>query len=334
MSGTEVGKDGVVATTPLHPLLEKDVRPIFNWHDWLAHWETAKTLQELEGLLHCGFNVSMENRYDQGEYHDVDRFVFYLRVADGWDGWWSIEHKTDEREDCFLVCYDTSRREIKKKESELRKHLASKAFSMLCSGLFKEIEDIAKISNFHSYFHAVNAIIDKRLLSAIQNFFRIQEIPYGSQVRIRNLPYWEKSHLTQQATNFLLSLAEIFWGQRNAGEEIQTLINSAKPWMIEILAQLGSLDFFGRGRLFLLDETCLAKLKEIALRKEFSHFSSPFVADRLVVSLDEACYLDSEAGWLLKKHELLTREDKRLKAILEAESDKKEADQRIRKLSI
>jgi len=44
------------------------------------------------------------------------------------------------------------------------------------------------------------------------------------------------------------------------------------------------------------DNPCLAKLKEIALRRELSSHRHPVTEDRKVADIDEACYLGSSAG--------------------------------------
>lgn len=51
-------------------------------------------------------------------------------------------------------------------------------------------------------------------------------------------------------------------------------------------------------------------------------------------SLDEACYLGSKAGWLLKEYELKKREHERLNAILKAEKEIKTAEQKLQQLTV
>jgi hypothetical protein len=79
--------------------------------------------------------------------------------------------------------------------------------------------------------------------------------------------------------------------------------------MVEVLVALGRLEVLRKYLLELLEpDPCLAKLKEIALREHFSNHHNLVREDRPVASLDEACYLGSEAAWLLKEYELMTKE--------------------------
>jgi hypothetical protein len=88
-----------------------------------------------------------------------------------------------------------------------------------------------------------------------------------------------------------------------------------------------------RKMMFHLDKPCLDKLKEIAMRAKFDSYSHPVDRSRPVTSLDEACYAGSEAAWFLKEYELTMAQHRRLKSIQKAEQTKKEADDKIRKLS-
>ena len=61
------------AAPAVHPLLSREIRPLYNWHEWLARWDAALTAEELLGLLHVGFNVPLD-RSEHGEkgYDAVD----------------------------------------------------------------------------------------------------------------------------------------------------------------------------------------------------------------------------------------------------------------------
>lgn len=59
----------------------------------------------------------------------------------------------------------------------------------------------------------------------------------------------------------------------------------------------------------------------------------PVLNDRPVATLDEACYVGSMTAWFLEEYELRKREHNRLELILEAERQKEEADQQIKKLT-
>jgi hypothetical protein len=108
----------------------------------------------------------------------------------------------------------------------------------------------------------------------------------------------------------------------------------AQPWMIEVLNWLGRLNVLERWILE-LSETCLAKLKEIALRSKLSeyHPQHQVKKSRTVLTVDEACFVGSPAGWLLKRRELMERVHARLTAIREAERERDAAEQKLEELT-
>ena len=101
--------------------------------------------------------------------------------------------------------------------------------------------------------------------------------------------------------------------------------------------------------IFGLDEACLAKLKEIALSTQLSHYDQPVAEDRKVETVDEACYAGSLAAEFLVIHEIKNRvngqlgaahearlaaeaERRRLSKIREAEEAVDEANRRVEEL--
>ena len=175
-------------------------------------------------------------------------------------------------------------------------------------------------------------------------------MPYfGNNIVIRNLPRPDpKLSWELHAVNFLLGLVifvwswerhEIPWGPSSEQEMVrehnrltQIRLDSAKPWLVEILAYLGRLDLL-RSRTTQLDEPCLAKLKEIALRAELSQYNHPVKETRPVATVEEACYVGSPAALFLERCELMLREGKRLTAILEAEEVAADATRKLKELT-
>ena len=329
----------------VHTLFTREIRPIYNWHEWLARWQAAEDLQSMEGLLHVGFTVSLEQRqYNEKKYGWVDRYLFYFTIADGWADDYLLELPSDG-DTTYAFGRDSHGNMTWKRRCELRQQLARKAFDLLCLNFFKtELE----IHRDQSYGDWEEMIISEQLFPVIQNFFRIEKDRFSDGMRIRNLSRRdERSHNEQQAVSFLLSLAKFIWeekeprGYRHGSDEdkpnkhfIETRarVDTAKPWMIEVLAKLDRLGVLRRWVLE-LDKTCLAKLKEIALRSELSKYRHPVAKNRLAATLDEARYIGSKAAWFLAEHELMTKEHTRFSAIREAEYTKERADCKIKKLT-
>jgi hypothetical protein len=338
----------------IHTLLTREIRPIHNWHEWLAYWQATENLEWMESLLHVGFNVSLErSKYGEKVYDRVDRIIFYFTIADGWADDSLLELSTDKNEE-YVVGRDAHGNTIRKKQRELRQQLARKAFDMLCPNLFKV--ELMGGGRHGDQFGEVweRDIVSERLFPVIQNFFRAEKDRYGDN-RIRNLSHgWlcERSHSEQQAEIFLLNLAKFVWawkepdasfGYRGSDKEEEEIekrfaemrirVDTAKPWMVEVLAKLNRLDAL-REWILELDAACLAKLKEIAFRTELSKgWRHPVAKYRPVATLDEACFVDSKAAWLIQEHALKTREYKRLTAIREAEWKREEAERSIKELT-
>ncbi len=325
-------------------LLKREIRPIRNWHEWLERWNAVETIEEIIGLLHIGFSVVLERQmYYEKTYDAIDRLTFYFNTADGWanDRLLRTSEKENGEEKKYQFGFDTYGNWIHRTSSEMRQLVADKAFNMLCQNFFK-VELYEGRNGYEGDWRKI--VVSERLFPIIQSFFRIQKQRFGNDIEIRNLPNrCEKSHNGQLIIDFLLSLAKFIWGwkerdnfgnkeTREQNTAMRIRLNDAKLWMIEVLLELSKLNLL-REWIFELDKPCLAKLKEISLRNRFSFYTHPVYKDRPVTTIDEACYLGSSTGWLLKEYELKTREHKRLTSILDAERKKEEADRKIRKLS-
>lgn len=333
----------------IHNLFTREVRPIRNWHEWLERWQSAATVEEMLGLLHAGFSVSLEHsQYGEKEYDSIDRDIFYFTIADGWADDDLLRTPLDEKKHYPFGCNEHDRT-VQKSASELRQVVAHKAFDMLCLNFFRvELKEDGRGERFG--WRWGKEIASARLFPIILDFFRIEQSRFRTHFEIRNLnrSNWrELSHNEQLARKFLLNLARFVWGWKEVDtrysgkdkeavekwiEEMHARLDAAKPWMVEVLVNLDGFDLL-REWILELNKPCLAKLKEIALRSELSQYPHPVVKNRKVATLDEACYTGSRTAWLLKERELKMREDERLKAILAAEHQREEANQKIQKLT-
>jgi len=330
-----------------------EIRTIRNFCEWVSLWQKSETKEQKLGLLHVGFIVSLQ-RFSifEKKYDEIDRLIPYFAIANGWDDDCLLELLEDGSKKYF-VGYDKLGSRITKMPKELRQEVARKAFNMLCLNYFSKVELMVSGRRGDEFARDwEEAITSERLFPVIQNFFMVQK-GILNKIEIRNLSSGKerRSHNEQQAVEFLLNLARFIWGRKKLSEpyypnkdeekkyrkylsELCVRIDLAKPWMIEILNYIDRLDVLQKWMLD-LDETCLKKLKEIALRNELSEYDhSHFVKkSRPVANLDEACYVGSRAAWFLKEHELKKREHARLKGIREAEEKIAEANSRIKELA-
>lgn len=336
----------------IHDLLSKEISPIRNFHRWVQLWEAAATQQEMLGLLHCGFDVPLERAaHAERQYDRIDRYVYYFTIADGWCDAELLEKREEDRDSAYCVGYDNSGNRIEKQPKEIRQEIARKAFDMLAQHLFKApLRD-----RFGQGFAGIweNTVLSDRLLPIIKRFWNAEpEIWSPKRFRIRNLDDRnEKSHSRDLAVDFLLNLAKFVWDwkgtpvpawwaedspERKQAEKsiaaARTRIDSAKLWLIEVLAYLGKLDVLAPWILH-IDAACIEKLKEIALRNEFVTWHHPVAENRLVATVDEACYMGSETALFIKRIELVQAEHKRLSDILEAEQQLKEAARNVERLT-
>jgi hypothetical protein len=327
----------------VHPLLEKQIRPIHNWHEWLKRWEEARYFQELESLLHCGFNVSFElGTNGEKKYDNIDRVLFYLSVADGWSRYDSFE-KAEERGSRYLFIWSMEGVYLHKTPAELRRQLARKAFDILCLNFFKLKIEIEGHEEYKKFWNQL--VSAEQLLPAIQKFFRVEKTIFNDYVVCNLFGQSEASHNQKLAVNFLVKLIDFIWKWKmpylNDWEKdqepfflaIEARLNKVKPWTIEVLSLLRMLDNL-RDHLLDFDEPCLAKLKEIARLAKLEKFHHhPVEEDRLVATLEEACYVGSKSALLLKEHEIKMVEHKRLSGIQEATWAKERAEKKIAELS-
>lgn len=324
-------------------LFVPEIEPFCNWHAAVVCWNGTRYFQWKESILHGGFNLSLRKcDYQEPEYDQIDRLLFYLSAADGWNNHCLLERPGDKD-----IQYDlgltTEGRTIRKSPSGLRQQLARKAFDMLCLNFFNL--ELKQYRDGHNT-EWERIVFSEKFLPQLINFFRVEQEKYGDDFIIRNLSHGSgQSHNEQLAIDFIFSMVKFVWEWKEpylcgcdrdkTGKYYKALrqrIDSAKPWLIEILNWLGKLHLLDE-LILKLDDPCLVKLREIAWRSELDDIYHPVDKDRPVASLEEACYVGSAAAWLLKRHELMTRVHRRLEGVLMAQRAKKRLDERIKKLS-
>jgi hypothetical protein len=340
---SEQGKDVKVEVVAqpvqeVHPLLLKKVSPIINWHDWLKLWESAGSFQMMESLLHCGFDISLHSWWGQGqpepEYVEDDRLLFYLSVAEGCVGSSLSFEIPKESGIQYEVGYDERGYTVRKYPYQIRQQLATKAFDVLCSNFFKKVELMGGGRHGDHLNDRWRLLVDSdRLFGAIQKFFRVDP-GYRGEGSICNLRTGDEERWSQrerQTVTFLLNLATFLWEWREetfsskpdpvvveCDAKTRAVIDAAKPWMVEVLVCLRKISLLHK-HILEIDEACLAKLKEIALRAQFSHYSHPVSDDRMVKTVDEACYVGSTAALFLEIYEVRNRVHRQLNEVWESE---------------
>lgn len=298
-----------VTVAAIHPLLTREVRPILNWYEFSVLWQEATTYEEMLGLLHIGFSLPY------GSVGYVDRLIFYFNIADGWMDECSFQAPRDGDKEYQVV--SVCERNETKKPCEFRRLLAHKAFDILCRHFFKAESDK---SDGRFGTKQGKWIASERLLPVIQHFFRVKENEREEKYGNCNLHFWpeQRNHNEEHAIAFLLKLAKYIWEwkekeswgnwipsemEKEQAAEVRSRLDSAKPWMIEVLAGFQRLDVL-RKWLLELNEPCLTKLREIAMHNKLSPHDHPVTHYRQVASIEEALLADSKAAWLLKEREM------------------------------
>ncbi|HEU0080712.1 MAG TPA: hypothetical protein VFQ72_01650 [Candidatus Paceibacterota bacterium] len=339
---------GTEQSPAIHDLFSRPVRPIRNWSEWLERWQAAVTFEEMRGLLHGGFDVSLqEYQYGEKEYSHVDRLAFYCTIADGWSG--SLDMRRDGDFRLTYRLYDSEREIFRDvNPSEVRETLANKAVDMLCSRFFKPLvaEEVEAWTLDKRWKYGIFS--QAKALDSIMGFFRIDPGPVDA-VTIKNVGRRTARSNTERIIQaFLAELARRLWrfkdvdvshfAEPERAEKVaenakrQAQIEKVKLWMIEVLAYINRLEDLN-GWLLVISKPQLAKLKEIALRSSLSEYGHPVTKSRMVANLDEACYAGSAAAWFLKRQELVSREHSRLEKIQALERERQQADRRMKELT-
>ena len=297
----------------VNPIIARKMDLIFNWHHWLTLWAEATTLEQMLGLLHCGFTVSLNKKYGEPKYEEVDRVAFFLEIADGWADESSLRAKGEDRDrETFTLGYDKNGNPNRYSEAGLRKMIARKAFELLCVNYFNHEPKYR--DEYSSKWSEL--VVSAKIYPLLQHFFRVVRCDH-EQAKLANVgDSWRPTHHDEIVKAFMLNLANFVWEYKlktrawekrssedeQKDEEFQARLDASKPWLIEVLRfydELGRL----RKHLLNLDKPCLAKLGELAMRNEIKEWPN----NRPVANLNEARYVRSKAAWLLAERELNLR---------------------------
>lgn len=329
------------------------VPPIGTWAEWFKLAQAATTFEQKLGLLHVGFDVEVQangKKAIPGKPTSTDRLKFYFGVADGWTNasHFRYEGLLWSDEESYFVGRDKHHNALKRTVSEQRHLLARKAFDMLARNYLRPMLEWLKEANHRD--HGEDAWVRRFLFDPA--FLMIQEFFAIENGGVRNLsgPYCDRSPSEDLAVEFLLKLPKLLWSWQE--DEIESydsaetkaqkerdnpvarqVVAAAKLWIIEVLAELRKLDLLKPWLINGFDESCVTKLKEIALRRALMQNFHHVLKDRRAATIDEACFAGSEAAWLLKQRELMVRESDRLQAIRHAQRERDNADERVRKLT-
>ncbi len=269
------------------------------WREWLKVWHATTDEDDLIGLLHSGAAISIKNVDVQ-----MERFAFYLSVADGWD------------EGVFRAAYVAqdvvpSTFGIQFVECPQRQRISSKAFEVLCKLYFEEWNKQGG-SPFVERFHPVA----ETLLPILMEFFT--GYSEAGTFWIRNVRlHASENHCTKATRNFLMEVIDAVWvnyerpwlyDSLRPHEELEKLkeldkkrehwIQIARVWSIDVLHVLMRLKNIRRVET--LGPAVEKRLEEIALE---SMIGSPHVSkSRQVKNFQEALKAGSEAAWFLHEH--------------------------------
>lgn len=320
------------------------------WFEKLREHGHQMTMHEWISHLHIGFEMYPCEKWRENPYPATrtDLVRSYLDFADGHcsdDSDMELpEDSQNGIEGKYFDGYDGMNK-VFIKPSKIRQRIAQKAIKELVDHFFKEhlpgeserlVEDWAV------------GIVKDGLLTDLQYFFRVEK-KYENW-RITNLNYgWRVPSTNGKILiPFLLNLAKFLWeweGEfidswwkeeeqiacKKRIDDFQDKLDQAKPWMIEVLANLGRLDILNK-YLLKLDEESLNKLKEIALRTKLDRHKHSVDKDRLVKSIEEALYAGSTAAALLFKHDNSVKVDEILRKVQEEETKIREAERKLAEL--
>src|SRR5258708_6415802 len=199
---------GEVPKVLVHDLFSREIKPIYNSKEWLDRWNAAATLEEMIGLLHCGFTVPPRNAYNEPEYDQSDCILFYLKIADGWaddDLLRTPEEIQTHSQAQYDLGYDQNGNRRKIDANEVRQIVAVKAFELVSHNFFRKREKDEP---------GRPGALSGRLFPAIQSFFRLEQGRYSFQGEVvRNAPRLDSTVPSQRfAIDFLISLARYVWG--------------------------------------------------------------------------------------------------------------------------
>ncbi len=332
-----------------------DIRPIKDLNEWFDLMDEAKTVEEILGLLHIGFDMEVAQlnylrQQEETQLTETDRVICYLNLADGHESNSGLEIPEDGNRE-YPFGENESGFTIHVRPSNLRQLIAQKAFSQLCNHFFKKWLNEKK-NGEGSASWAVE-LIESDLFVALQYFLRTETS--RSDYTLPNLKLGRKEgiHHKTLVIDFILRLAKFLWEwreyhsiwqshlsneERLEEERKNTLTRShierAKPWIIEVLAALGELHLL-RKYLLNLDEGSVVKLKDMALKYQFKSYSSHsdlVSKERPVANLEEALLLGSPEARLVIEHGILTNVHSKLKEVRETEREVEKVQKKLSEL--
>jgi len=271
------------------------------WGEWKSRWDTETHMKILLGLLHCGFDMTVET-WEQL----LERVSLYFDVADG-----HLEGQFGEARGIHS-----------------ERLLAKKAFSMLATKVFTTNE-----SNEHKRPDWTFHLCQPGMLRKLVWFFRPDEPIEEGCCKLTNLwrnRFGGRDHAIDTTVAFLGSLLE-FSFRETWTTDPQELIDM-RPQLIRIAACFGieGLRFlanYDRRGVFAeasplrsLDESCIEALREVAFGKQqwlpivregtrFTH------GPRKPRSIEEAIWGGSFAAILLQSALTMQAETQRFAAL-------------------
>lgn len=305
MSDANVVKELVAqAAEHRNPLLGMKPRFFETAEEWLARWREAKIAWDYLGLL---YGLQCEKGRMRAWTRNSQIVSILLEIADCNREYSSyLEVKADGNQ---YECRNFG---------ELRKYIADSAFKVLCLHYLEGPQGACD----PLWFWMVE---DETLFQKVLWFLR----PKGPNMRYidHHSAILEKSVLHQLGIfrHFASYFAGLGWSIRcdswykNRKPEnytpVQRRLFAARPKFIEILNELGELDFLISEE---LDDASLAKLKELAFADErrFPSFESRFgEVVRHPVTLEEAVAADSPAAQILLIKSVRTPEMARIREL-------------------
>lgn len=296
-----------------HPLMALKPQALRNWAEWQNRWATTTFHAEYLGLLHCGFDITPDER--GGVYWRdaaVEKLCFFLELADGHtnEAFWFSDERRGE---------DTA--------AKNRAELCKKAFAVLASGFFQNKNGENELP---SWFRVAT---EERALKKLIWFF----------LRDENMTPWERSRTSnvplERAITFVTDLCKFGWYKGgfslpDIDEDCQERLAAARPDFVEILCVLGKQALLLKRTDYPLDEACWSRLKEVSLTKrqiwvpdKDGHGKS--IETRAPKTIQEAIANGSRSAQVFHILQAMRQEDERLQRAIEAHHALREAERRV-----
>lgn len=234
---------------PQHPLLAIKPRQHRSFEEWLAAWNVAGDQMGTRlGLLH-------EVTTNQNCWIPYRMVRFLLDIADG------------HRDGGVLTSREENARLDRSEYPELRQAIARKAFSVLYLKFFRcEKEGSRTYPLWWSILH------NDELCRKVLHFFR----PESNGLRNLGRAAWRQNeHEREAVIGFLRSFCRLGWDTRefyellnDVDDGVRKRLAALRPKFVEVLNELGELRWLVEDTARELDTASLAKLKEIAFRKD------------------------------------------------------------------